>query len=78
MNSQNNSSSKKKDCLLLQALSLIILPSLTGKIVEKKVCSSSADVANGPSRVLLTTSPAKPTHADVQVSEPRLLNKVNF
>lgn len=50
----------------------------TGKIVEKKVCSNT-EAVNGPSRVLLsTTSPSKPTHTDVQVSSPRLLNKVNF
>ncbi|XP_032520992.1 serine/threonine-protein phosphatase 4 regulatory subunit 3 isoform X2 [Danaus plexippus] len=35
-----------------------------GKIVEKKVCSSTETV-NGPSRVLLSTSP-KPVHTDVQ------------
>ncbi|XP_063831453.1 serine/threonine-protein phosphatase 4 regulatory subunit 3 isoform X1 [Ostrinia nubilalis] len=46
-----------------------------GKIVEKKVCSSTETV-NGPSRVLLSTTTApKPTHSDVQVSSPRLLNK---
>ncbi|XP_049877458.1 serine/threonine-protein phosphatase 4 regulatory subunit 3 isoform X2 [Pectinophora gossypiella] len=46
-----------------------------GKIVEKKVCSTPETV-NGPSRVMLTsTSPSKPTHTDVQVSSPRLLNK---
>ncbi|KAF9823845.1 hypothetical protein SFRURICE_013382 [Spodoptera frugiperda] len=47
-----------------------------GKIVEKKVCSNT-EAVNGPSRVLLsTTSPSKPTHTDVQVSSPRLLNKM--
>ncbi|KAM3962442.1 serine/threonine-protein phosphatase 4 regulatory subunit 3 flfl [Aphomia sociella] len=46
-----------------------------GKIVEKKVCPSTEN-ANGPSRVLLsTTATSKPTHTDVQVSSPRLLNK---
>ncbi|XP_041968901.1 serine/threonine-protein phosphatase 4 regulatory subunit 3 isoform X2 [Aricia agestis] len=46
-----------------------------GKIVEKKVCLSTESV-NGPSRVLLTTTAAsKPTHTDVQVSTPTLLNK---
>ncbi|XP_039758043.1 serine/threonine-protein phosphatase 4 regulatory subunit 3 isoform X1 [Pararge aegeria] len=42
-----------------------------GKIVEKKVCSST-ESANGP-RVLLGA--AKPPHTDAQVSAPRLLNK---
>ncbi|RVE41057.1 hypothetical protein evm_014292 [Chilo suppressalis] len=45
-----------------------------GKIVEKKVCSSTETV-NGPSRVLLSSTTSKPTHTDVQVSSPRLLNK---
>ncbi|KAJ2938751.1 hypothetical protein O0L34_g3367 [Tuta absoluta] len=60
---------------------------LTGKIVEKK-CSPPSESMNGPSRVLLAGAGApgagagagavggsKPPHTDVQVSEPRLLDK---
>lgn len=53
----------------------IKLLSTSGKIVEKKVCPPTESV-NGPRVLLSASGGTKP--ADVQVSSPTILDKVNL